>query len=101
MTSEALSKLDDQAVLRVLSQASAELRAKLPEDQRHQLRGPVEVGRALGQLLDQQGVAHGPIALNAFAEPRMPRGVLGAMLEDPQTRPVVEPLLANPPQDDK
>jgi hypothetical protein len=99
MNPEAVAELENAVVLRILSEATVDLQEQLPSEERKVLRTVDEACQSVERLLALGGVSHAEVSVAKFADPGIARALLACMLTDPQTRPVVEPLIAQPPAD--
>ena len=99
MSSQLFAQFDDETVLRILTEATAELQEQLPEEQRTRIATMDDACASIQQLLDAGGVALTPLTPDRLADPKMARALLSTMVEDPRTRSIVEPILAHPPRD--
>jgi hypothetical protein len=97
-----ISKLDDAAVLRVLSAVTEQLRAQLPQTATASVNGADEAREAVSQLLQQAG-SHAPqeVLPDEGSHAAQARALLQLMLQDPETRAVVQPLIDHPPDDEQ
>ncbi|HEY0468591.1 MAG TPA: hypothetical protein VGC79_30560 [Polyangiaceae bacterium] len=91
--------LDDRTVLRILSEATMELREGLPEAERSRAATEDEARAALVTLLDLGGQTSRIDAVNAVATPGAARALLSQLLADPATRAIVAPVVSDPPED--
>lgn len=97
-----VSKLNDAAVLRVLSATTEQLRARLPQTATASLKSADEAREAVSQLLLLAG-SHAPqeVLPDEGSHPAQARALLQLMLQDPETRAVVQPLIDHPPDDEQ
>jgi hypothetical protein len=97
-----VSKLDDAAVLRVLSIATEQLRGRLPQTAAASVTSADEAREAVSQLLEQAGVdSPQEILPDEGGHVTQARTLLQLMLQDSETRAVVEPLISQPPDDEQ
>lgn len=91
--------LDERVVLQVLSEATAELHDLLPDQHGHEIATTSEAQAFVQYILESQGEALPGDSLDGRLAGDSGRVLLNVMLEDPQTRTVIDPLLKDPPKD--
>ena len=97
-----ISELDDRTVLRVLSAVTENLREQLPANEARAIGSADDARAALAALIETaagQKIDPASITFEGPQAARAAREVLVTLWQDPQTRLVVEPELANPPSD--
>jgi hypothetical protein len=99
MSTLTIDGLDDRTVLRILSEATTELREGLPEAERSLIATEDDARAALLALLDLGGQAAQAGDVNAVATPGAARALLTQLLEDHATSNVVAPIVSDPPED--
>jgi len=97
-----VSKLDDAAVLRVLSAATEQLRARMPQTANQSVKSADEARAAVSQLLERAGsdTPHNVLP-DEGSHTAQARALLRLMLQDSGTHAVVQPLVDNPPDDEQ
>jgi hypothetical protein len=96
---ERITRLDDRGVLRTLSAVTEKLREELPEAETKAIGSADDARAAVAALVETgDGKKIDPASIT-FVSPGAARALLNAMLNDPDTQPLVEPELANPPSD--
>jgi hypothetical protein len=97
-----LDKLDDRAVLRILSHLTEQLREELPEGDRRSISSEDEARQAVHVLLTEAGVnAPETILPEEAGNAALARRFLKVLLDDPEICPMVEALVINPPDDEQ
>jgi hypothetical protein len=97
-----LRHLDDAAVLRILSAATEQLRAQLPERATGAIKSAEEARQAVAQLLEEGG-ANPPVDIlpDEGTHAAQARALLELILRDPETSSVVRELVDHPPDDEQ
>lgn len=97
------SRLDDAAVLRVLSHLTAEIREQIPSEAQTSITSAEEARMAVAALLTEEGVAPATspdqILPEPAATPTQARALLQVFWEDEDLRPHLEELISHPPDD--
>ncbi|MBV8360205.1 MAG: hypothetical protein JO189_20055 [Deltaproteobacteria bacterium] len=94
-----LDELDDRAVLRVLSHLTEQMHGGLPDVNKASI-SPEEARQALHDLLAKAGENVPELILpEGTGHAAVARRYLQMLLEDAESRPIAEALVANPPDD--
>jgi hypothetical protein len=97
-----ITRLDDRFVLRVLSAVTENLREGLPTRDATAIGSVDDARAAVAALIESAGgkkIDSSSIDFDGPGAARAARGLLNAMLSDPETQLLVETELANPPSD--
>lgn len=97
-----VAELDDQAVLRVLSHLTLELRESIDPVSLGAVQSEAEATEALRQLITKAGFATPP-TVPSGTDPGIgtARQCLAMLLTDPETRPQASTLMRDPPDDEQ
>lgn len=98
MNTKAIDRFDDRTVLRVLSEATTELRELSPQESTG-LGSAGEAQQALQLLLTSNGFDAAAAELADLTRPAIARNVLARMVDDSATSTTVTPLVNDPPMD--
>ena len=97
-----ITRLDDHAVLRILSAVTENLREELPVTETKAIGSADDARAAVAALIestDGKKIDSTSITFDGPRASRVARELLNAILNDPDTQPLVESELANPPSD--
>jgi len=97
-----ITRLDDEAVLRILSAVTENLREEFPVTETKAIGSADDARAAVAALIeftDGKKVDSTSITFDGPKAARATRELLNAMLNDPDTQPLVESELENPPSD--